>query len=549
METEKDCVDGIDACDCPDGHDYTDAEREAKFKAYGIERVPIDDEWLETQRRKRYIRGRNAYLATLPPETEEDRLDAKRIIAEWDARVEKAFHEQAMRPLGIGEWNHDVPCVAPDCRKDGLTRAFELLGVEARYNTRSARAEIRHESFPEGWRNLNDRLAAELREVIAKRFVYEKKKSVLPIQAIDKKMARAVADGEVFEAEELDALEARTSLENRTKVETAPLRFGREAWVDTFNAYLYGREADPFAEWLDALPRWDGTERLGGWLPEVFTINDPNGLVEWAGRFILLGAVTRAYVPGSKLDEMPVLIGRGGIGKSTALRYILPPEMPGLFSDGLNLAGSPQERAEALQGRVIVEASELAGVSKADLASLKAFLSRTDDGAVRLAYRRDPELMLRRAIIVGTSDVESPLPNDRNLRRWAPVYLTGGNPGLLRKYLDANRVRLWAEAVYLYRQGAEARLPDTLVTEQVAATSRARSRDVVIEDAVEAYVANQTDGFTLAHLAESIGMIDHKKGSRLGMREQHRLGNVLDSMGFSKTQQRVGGVRKWIWNR
>ena len=27
----------------------------------------------------------------------------------------------------------------------------------------------------------------------------------------------------------------------------------------------------------------------------------------------------------AKLDEMPVLIGRGGIGKSTALRYILPP--------------------------------------------------------------------------------------------------------------------------------------------------------------------------------------------------------------------------------
>ena len=72
------------------------------------------------------------------------------------------------------------------------------------------------------------------------------------------------------------------------------------------------------------------------------------------------------------------------------------------------------------------------------------------------------------------------------------------------------------------------------MTEQVAATSRARSRDVVIEDAVEAYVANQTDGFTLAHLAESIGMIDHKKGSRLGMREQHRLGNVLDSMVTSR---------------
>ena len=363
-------------------------------------------------------------------EIEQDRLDSERIIAEWDAEVSKAFHEQATRPLGIGEWNHDEPCVAPDGRKAGLTDAFETLGVEARYNTRSARAEIRHESFPEGWRNMHDRLAAELREVIAKRFTYEKREGV-----------------------------------------QTPLTFGREAWADAFNAYLFGREVDPFEEWLDALPRWDGKERLGGWLTEVFTINDPNGLVEWTSRFILLGAVTRAYEPGAKLDEMPVLIGRGGIGKSTALRYILPPEMPGLFSDGLNLAGTPQERAEALQGRVIVEASELAGATRADNASLKTFLTRTDDGSVRLAYRRDPELMLRRAIIVGTSDVESPLPNDRNLRRWAPVSLQGGNPAKLRKYLDANREQLWAQAVHVYKDGTEARLPDGLLQEQIAATS------------------------------------------------------------------------------
>ena len=381
-----------------------------------------------------------------------------------------------------------------------------LLGVEARYNTRSSRAEIRHDSFPEGWRNMHDRLAAELREGISKRFTYEKREGV-----------------------------------------QSPLTFGRDAWADTFNSYLFDREVDPFKEWLDALPRWDGTDRLSGWLTEVFTINEPNGLVKWAGRFILLGAVTRAYEPGAKLDEMPVLIGRGGIGKSTALRYILPTSMPGLFSDGLNLAGTPQERAEALQGRVIVEASELASVSRADIQSLKAFLSRTDDGAVRLAFRRDPELMLRRAIIVGTSDVESPLPNDRNLRRWAPVYLQGGNPAKLRQYLDANRDQLWAEAVHVYKDGAEARLPDGLLQEQIAATSKARSRDVIIEDAVEEWTNTHLEHFTLQECAEGIGITDRTKGTRLTMRDQHRLGAALDGQGFKRTRERVDGALKWVW--
>ena len=348
---------------------------EAKMKEYGwvqVPSLPVDAATQLKRDRRRAIAGMNAYRESLPEEVEGDYV----ATVDWEAEIAKAREEDFKKVLGIGEWFHDVPCEVKDCRKEGLTEAFYFLGVEARYNTRSSRAEVRHESFPEGWRTLNDRLAAELREALTKRFIYPKTAKEPPVMV--------------------------------------PLTFGRDAWADTFNAYLYDREVDPFAEWLDALPRWDRVDRLDGWLSQVFTINDPNGLVAWTSRFILLGAVTRAYAPGSKLDEMPVLIGRGGLGKSTALRYILPPDQPGLFSDGLNLAGTPQERAESLQGRVIVEASELAGVSKADLASLKAFLSRTDDGAVRLAYRRDPELMLRRAIIVGTSDVESPLPTERS---------------------------------------------------------------------------------------------------------------------------------------
>ena len=397
-------------------------QHEAKMKEYGLTRVPSlppDPERERTRLRKVAILGMNIYRKRLPKESR----DEYKPVVDWEAEIAKVMHEKFTAPLGIGEWNHDEPCTVPDCRKEGLTRALELLGVEARYNTRSSRAEIRHDSFPEGWRTMHDRLAAELREVLTARFIYVKKVRERPISAADSKLLDDAEALKELTQEERAALSGRISSKNRFKEETAPLTYGRDAWADTLNAYLFDRETDPFAEWLDALPRWDRVDRLGGWLEEVFTIDNPNGLVEWTSRFILLGAVTRAYEPGAKLDEMPVLVGRGGIGKSTALRYILPPDMPGLFSDGLHLAGTPQERAEALQGRVIVEASELAGVSRADLASLKAFLSRTDDGAVRLAYRRDPELMLRRCIIVGTSDVESPLPNDRNLRRWVPIYL------------------------------------------------------------------------------------------------------------------------------
>ena len=83
-------------------------------------------------------------------------------------------------------------------------------------------------------------------------------------------------------------------------------------------------------EWLEGLEAWDETERLDEWLPHVFEISERLPLAEWAGRFMALGAIWRAYHPGLKLDEFPVLIGRGGLGKSTAARFLLPADRGGM---------------------------------------------------------------------------------------------------------------------------------------------------------------------------------------------------------------------------
>ena len=154
-----------------------------------------------------------------------------------------------------------------------------------------------------------------------------------------------------------------------------------------------------------------------------------------------------ALFPGCKLDEIPVLIGPGGIGKSTALRGIFPPELQDLFTDGLNLGTDAKTRVEALLGRAMVEIGEMAGARRADVESLKAFLSRTDDGSTRLSYDKRPTPMPRRCVIVGTADRNDPLPPDHNLRRFVPVVLEGGDVGALIEYMDANRGQLWSRSL------------------------------------------------------------------------------------------------------
>ena len=416
------------------------------------------------------------------------------------------------RPLGVDRLGKPIKGVAVDRNAKGLAEALALLEVDLRYNTRAHRAEMQH--MANGWQPFNDRIAAKLRETLAECFVY---------------IGPPGKDG--------------------SPGEPKALKFGRESWADVLNVLLFDSEVDPFIEWLEGLEAWDETERLDEWLPEVFTISERLPLAEWAGRFMVLGAVWRAYHPGLKLDEFPVLIGKGGLGKSTAARFLLPADRGEWFSDGLYLAADSKLRAEALQGRVVVEAAEMQGSTRADLESLEAFLSRTDDGAVRLAYRKDPELLLRRCIIVGTADRMEPLPNDQNLRRFVPVYLDAGKPALIREYLDGNRTQLWAEALHLYGQGVEARLPDALKALQSEATDRARSRDTVIEDAVTEWTWGN-DGFTMAQLAAGIHLIDsNDKGARLQMRDQHRLGQVLESLGYTKRREQRGSVQATRWYR
>ena len=160
-----------------------------------------------------------------------------------------------------------------------------------------------------------------------------------------------------------------------------PLKYGRVLWEDCLNAVLDDRETDFFVEWLETLPPWDGHRRVDGWLHSCFDIDPLDELATWAARFLLLGAVSRAYEPGMKLDETPVLVGAQGIGKSTALRLLFPASEWGSrwFADGLHLAADPKTRAEALQGRVLVEASEMAGSTRADL---------EDAQSVPVAHRR-----------------------------------------------------------------------------------------------------------------------------------------------------------------
>ena len=399
--------------------------------------------------------------------------------------------------------------------------ALEATGLELRYNLRSQRQQYRRVPFLEdmgsvgwnsltGWTDWTDTVATIIRAEFA-------------------------------------TPESAFTLNRRSLL--GMLEMAEKPFDAAVNLVCAQNAVDPFIDYLEnELPYWDGVTRLSAWLAMCFDVHDDSiDLAGWASEFIFIGAVQRAMEPGCKLDETPVIIGPPGIGKSTALRLTFPPELQDLFTDGLNLASDAKTRIEALQGRAIVEIGEMAGARRADIESLKAFLSRTDDGSVRLTWRHNPEPLPRRCIVVGTADRSDPLPPDHNLRRFVPVTLTGGNVGYVIDFLDANRGQLWAEALALYRSGLDARLPDYLKEQQNKATDAARFTDAIL-DGVEQYLVNAPQAFTLEQIGYALRLIDGPQdGATLTPQDQQRLGAALRQCGYQKKRGRMKGQLRNIY--
>ncbi len=397
---------------------------------------------------------------------------------------------------------------------DGLATALSQLGIAWRWNIRAARPEFSFSLEGHDWQPATDLLMDRLRMDVAQRF--------------------------------------NTAGDDGT---TARFYFGRELWTACLNGLLFDNQVDPFRQWLESLEPWDGTKRLDHWLTWCFTLEDPQcPLTRWASAALFLGCVARTFQPGYKADEMVVLHGPQGCGKSTALRAMFPGDHPEWFGDGLHMAADSKTRTEALLGRVLVEASELAGSNRAELESLKAFLSRTDDGGIRLAYRRNPEHSLpRRCIIAGTMNHDG-LPNDpTGNRRFVVVKVKPGEYSDQKgaagvwTYLQIYRECLWAEALARYRDGEPAWLPAHLSALQARVNEEFRRGDDIIENGLTDWLDRQTAPFTIAAAAAGLGLVQSGQEAKLSRGDEMRISAALVKAGCEKRRVRTKTGQKRLW--
>ena len=211
---------------------------------------------------------------------------------------------------------------------------------------------------------------------------------------------------------------------------------------------------DPVRQYLETAQRqYDGTPRLRGWLTRYLGA-EPTPLNEAFGSLVLAAACRRVRQPGTKFDEIMVLVGPEGQGKSTAIEILAGTEN---FSDQEILTLDERRQQEALQGVWLYEIGELNGIGRADVDKVKSFASRRVDRC-RPAYGRTRMDRPRRCVLLATVNHDTFLKGETGNRRFWPVE-TGqlDLPALAR-----DRDQLWGEAATVEAAGGSIRLPETL---------------------------------------------------------------------------------------
>lgn len=199
---------------------------------------------------------------------------------------------------------------------------------------------------------------------------------------------------------------------------------------------------DSLIEWHDALPAWDGIERLGAWMVRYLGCKDTL-YHRVVGRAWLEAMSVRAYHPGSILDVVPILQGPQKAGKNRAVDI--------LFAGGRRCAPhvstlgrwdpSSADTKRMAASRWCLHDDEHSSRDPKQLDAMKSWVSQQMEQWVP-KYSNDVLVAPRRAGLICSTNQDIYLYDATGNRRYFGVRVDR----IVHDELERDRLQLWAEA-------------------------------------------------------------------------------------------------------
>ncbi len=260
-------------------------------------------------------------------------------------------------------------------------------------------------------------------------------------------------------------------------------------------------------------------------------------------RCTLIGAVRRAFNPGSKHDTTCILSGDQGARKSSFWSVLGGP----FFSDSLGDLSSKDDLLK-LHRSWIMEWAELDHVtSRKHAGQIKSFLTTQSD-LFRAPYGKAVEHTPRRGIIVGsTNRTEGFLVDDTGNRRFWVVPTTRHEAEPIDTgTLAAERDAIWAAAVHAHRAGDPNYIPLDLSL-QVNRENEAYQVSNPWREPIEAWLRAPANFNRVITSELLLTEAVQKPIGQQTRADQMQVGSIMREVGWAKRRATVDGRLKWVF--
>ena len=226
----------------------------------------------------------------------------------------------------------------------------------------------------------------------------------------------------------------------------------------------YAKDYDPFREYLERLPPWDGDDYILGMAAGVTVAG---GFEEWQVFLECLRkwlvAMVASWVNPEVVNQMVlVFIGRQGIYKTTWMNHLLPPGLRSYYCTQTGVGRNDKDTELALSQYGLICCEELDAMKDQAMNAMKRAITLNYTN-VRGAYQRHAERRPHIASFCGTGNNEKFLNDPTGTRRWLAFKV---------EYLESplktpfNYEGIYAQAYYLYKQGFQYWFEDSEATSQ-----------------------------------------------------------------------------------
>lgn len=180
---------------------------------------------------------------------------------------------------------------------------------------------------------------------------------------------------------------------------------------------------DPIRQWFDALPQWDGKDRVIDFLNRIPGMNEERlGFMKTWMRSVTAHWLGIDDEHGN--ETVPLLIGNQGCGKSTFCLRLLPPSLRQYYLDHFNLANK-FDKEMALSGSLLICLDEIDQYKAGQMAELKQALSKVKVNGRRI-YGKTIDERKRYASFIATTNNRHPLKDMTGSRRYLTIEIPDG---------------------------------------------------------------------------------------------------------------------------